>query len=487
MLGYHTPRAALPAEWSRHLTRCVVGRPGRSARVTMASRPSDGSERESEQESEREREAPELIDYGCFLDGPLARLRWLTLAPLFLIDIVLPLPGRTFLPGWSLILIFAAYNTAVEVLARRFPSPTRWSVPWLETFANVPYLDLPVVCVLYFLAHAPADPIYILFLLIAMCAAGGMPARRSMVFTLLCMFTFAVLTPTLPGWTGSTTEARDLIVHVTLLGLLGFGSMILISELREAHAQALKGERQAERLTELEQLRDQFIASVSHDLRTPLTAAQSGLGMLEESTHERLTPDEGHLLSTIRRNIERLRTLIDDLLTFNEARAGALRLDLAPVDLREIVAGTVALTMPLLREKRQTLTQNLPLPLLVNGDHHRLVQLVLNLIVNAQTHTPAGSHISIAGRATDTEITLRFSDNGPGIPATELEAIFQHFHRLRTADAGSGLGLANARMLAELHQGHLWAESSPGQGASFILTLPRLTDAEEENDEPREP
>lgn len=423
--------------------------------------------------STAKRDATAEIDYGCFLDGPLAHLRWFTLVPLLVIDIILPLPGRTFLPGWSLIVIFGVYNLIVEMLARRIPVPGTLSVAWLETFANVPYLDLPVVCILYFLAHAPADPIFVLFLLVALCAAGGMTRRRSEVFTLVCIITFAGLTPTLPGWGGAVVDVRALAVHVTLLGMLGFGATVLVGELREAHNEAITREHEAERLTELEHLRDQFIASVSHDLRTPLTAAQSGLGMVEESAQTRLRDDERRLVATVRRNIERLRTLIDDLLIYNQARAGALRLDLADVDLRQVVAGSVALVMPLIREKGQTLTQNLPKPLPVLGDRRRLEQLITNLVINANTHTPPGTRISISGAVDDDEVLLRIRDTGPGIPRGELEAIFQHFHRAQTTDAGSGLGLANARMLATLHHGRLWAESVTGEGATFVLTLPR--------------
>lgn len=418
------------------------------------------------------------IDYGCFLDGPLALLRWLTLVPLFLIDVALPLPGRTPLPGWSLILIFAVYNLVIELLARRIPTPGTWSIEWFETFANVPYLDLPVVCILYFLAHEPADPIYVLFLLVALCAAGGMTARRSMVFTVVAMIAYLVLTPTLPGWSGSVYEARDVVVNATLLAMLGFGSTILIRQLRQARGEAMSHEHQAARLAELEQLRDQFVASISHDLRTPLTAAQSGLGMLQASAQDHLRSPENHLLETIRRNIERLRALIDDLLMYNQVRAGALRLDVVPLDLRDVVAGSVALVMPLIREKHQTLAQNLPAPLPVTGDERRLEQLITNIIVNANRHTPEGTHITISGGTISggvegDEVILRIADNGPGIPSAELDAIFQHFHRLNTMDAGSGLGLANARMLADLHQGRLWAEHDASGGAVFVLALPK--------------
>ncbi len=127
---------------------------------------------------------------------------------------------------------------------------------------------------------------------------------------------------------------------------------------------------------------------------------------------------------------------------------------------------------PLLREKGQSLEVDLPEPLPCLGDMRRLEQVVINLLANAHRHTPTDSRIAIAGEAGAGAAQLTVSDNGPGIPDEEREAIFQRFHRLSVAGEGSGLGLAIARRIVELHGGQMDAESAPGRGASFHLTLP---------------
>ncbi len=99
-------------------------------------------------------------------------------------------------------------------------------------------------------------------------------------------------------------------------------------------------------------------------------------------------------------------------------------------------------------------------------------QVVINLLANAHRHTPSGSRIAISGRVAAGTAQLTVSDNGPGIPDEEREAIFRRFHRLSAAGEGSGLGLAIARHIVELHGGQLDAESAPGRGAIFHLTLP---------------
>ncbi len=226
---------------------------------------------------------------------------------------------------------------------------------------------------------------------------------------------------------------------------------------------------------ELERLREVFVASVSHDLRTPLTAIKAGLGMLEASGGDQLQDDLRPLLANARRNAERLGMLIDDLLAHNQLQAGTLRLNAESLDLREVVANATTAIHPLIRQKNQALELNLPEPLSVCGDTHRLEQVVANLLANAHEHTPAGTRIAVSGTVDDGEVCLTVRDDGPGIPPTELEAVFQRFHRLAGSNGGSGLGLSIARSLVELHGGRLWAESAPNCGLAFHVALPRAT------------
>ena len=238
------------------------------------------------------------------------------------------------------------------------------------------------------------------------------------------------------------------------------------TELRAANA----------RLAELDRLRGEFLAAISHDLRTPLTAARTALRLVALSAGERLRPDERDLLDNGRRNTERLGRLIDDLLALNQLTAGTLRLAREPLDLREIAADAAAAVEPLVRDKGQALALELPEPLPGEGDPRLLEQALVNLLANAHRHTPPGTRIAIGGRVDGDEPCLVVRDDGPGIPPDEHEAIFRRFHRLgqsaEGADGGQGLGLAIARGIVELHRGRIWVESTPGQGAAFHVALP---------------
>ncbi len=229
---------------------------------------------------------------------------------------------------------------------------------------------------------------------------------------------------------------------------------------------------QVRRSEELDRLRSEFISTVSHDLRTPLTAIQAGLGMLEMGAADQLGPDERQLLSDAWLNAQRLGRLIDDLLTLNQLEAGTLRLEWQPLDLRAIALGAVSCVHVLTRQKGQELEVDLPDSLFVEGDRRRLEQAAVNLLANAHFHTPAGARIWVSGGNASGKSLLSVSDNGPGIPAQEIEAIFGRYHRITSVGAGSGLGLAIARGIVELHGGRIWAESKPGQGATFHIALP---------------
>ncbi len=225
-----------------------------------------------------------------------------------------------------------------------------------------------------------------------------------------------------------------------------------------------------------ERLREQFLATVSHELQTPLTAVWAGLGLLEVSAADRLSAGEAALLTNARRNAERLRAQIADLLAFNQLRAGILTLASAPLDLRAMVTDAFAAVHALLAQKGQRLEADLPVPLPVHGDARRLEQVLVNLLGNAHRHTPPGTRVAVSGRVAGDDILLTVRDDGPGIPPALAETIFERFAQAAGDEGGTGLGLTIARGLVELHGGALWVEGAPGpgDGAVFHLRLPRF-------------
>jgi len=425
--------------------------------------------------------APELYHY---LRRSLFLLRWGTIAVLLLLTVMQPVMSRVGLPTWAFILLFGGYNLLIEVLRGR--------VAWLRRYTRVALLDLPVVGLLYALGGEPGGPLFLLLFLAVDCAAVSMPLRGALFYTVATMGITATTDVALLMLTPSPGDSRMLVARLAMLALVALGMAILtrrltmeqesiqmtreineqllITSLKEREA-ALVNRLEADRLGALEQLRADFIATVSHDLQTPLTAARAGLALLDLDTPALLSAEQRDLLDTSRRNIEYLTILIGDLLTYNQLEAGTFQLEREPVDLRAVVATAMRVVHPLLREKGQSLEADLSEPLPCLGDMRRLEQVVINLLANAHRHTPSGSRIAISGRVAADTVQLTVSDNGPGIPDEEREAIFRRFHRLSVAGEGSGLGLAIARLYRRI----AWWAPSRGQRAWRRRQLPDHT------------
>jgi signal transduction histidine kinase len=397
------------------------------------------------------------------------RIRWGTLAVLLLIALAMPRGDDTGIPTWVLVLSFSIYTGIIDLLhSYRLQS----HVPlWLVS------LDLVLVSLVYLLGADAGGPLFVLFGLAIISAAAHLPLRGALLYTSAAAATAALIDLSFLMLAIGIIDGHMIMIRLLLLLLLSAGMAIVMQRLilEQGITSMFYGDMHRSRI--LDELHAQFIATISHDLRTPLTAAHAGLGMLNESIHGRLQPAEDELLSTIRRNMDRLNLLIDDLLAFNQIEAGALRLEYEQLNLRTVIHNAALVIQPLLLEKGQTLAIDLPFPLPCAGDARRLEQVLVNLFSNAHYHTPVGTHIVVAGECTEQGIQVTVYDNGPGIPSDQLEAIFQRFYRLASSSNGSGLGLAIAKRVVELHGGHMWAESSPGSGVALHLRLPQLSEA----------
>jgi len=265
-------------------------------------------------------------DQYHFLRWSLFRLRWTTLVVLLLVTFMQPTSGRGGIATWLLVALFAVYNLLVELLRGR--------VPQLRSYTAVALLDLPVVGLLYAFGAEPGGPLFLLLFLATDCAAVSMPLRPAMLYTGGAAAIATITDVVLLMWSPSEGDIRLLVVRLVMLLLVAVGMAILtrrltmeqdtarsvrainerllISGLREQE-DALADRLEAERLATLDRLRTDFIATVSHDLQTPLTAARAGLAMLQLSATDQLPPDQREILDTSRRNIEYLTILIGDL------------------------------------------------------------------------------------------------------------------------------------------------------------------------------
>ena len=213
-----------------------------------------------------------------------------------------------------------------------------------------------------------------------------------------------------------------------------------------------------------------FVADASHELRTPLTTIRGNVGLLIKRD-DITTEDRSAALEDIASESERMSRMVQDLLTLARADAG-YHLEKAPIDLRPIVQDVSRQAQTLQPSRRVELLDGQATVVSANAD--AIKQLLWILIDNAFKHTSDGGHVNVALQPGTHWVTLVVSDDGPGIPAQELERIFERFYqsdRSRTGE-GTGLGLAIARWIAREHGGRVFAGNNPQGGARFTVELP---------------
>ena len=250
-----------------------------------------------------------------------------------------------------------------------------------------------------------------------------------------------------------------------------------ITELKRVQ-QALRSAKEA--AEENARVKQEFLANMSHEVRTPLNGILGLAGLLAKSP---LDDTQTHYLTLVRQSADHLLVVINDVLSAAQLGAGKLRLEHIPFDLYALLRDTLDSLQMRATEKNLRLRLELPpaaAPRLVLGDPHRLRQIVLNLLGNALKFTNQGEvtlsgHWLVEGQAAVT-FHLAVRDTGIGIPADKLATIFEPFTQASASTArefgGSGLGLSISRDLVELLGGHIWAESTPGQGSTFYIELP---------------
>jgi signal transduction histidine kinase len=223
------------------------------------------------------------------------------------------------------------------------------------------------------------------------------------------------------------------------------------------------------------QAKSQFLANMSHELRTPLNAIGGYTELLEMGLRGPVTAEQRADLERIRRAQQHLLGLINDVLNFAKLEAGRIEFDVREIELDEVLANVEALTTPQAQAAGLTLAVDCAGPVRALADPDKLEQVLLNLISNAIKFTASGGRVEIECRCDAEVVRIRVRDTGTGIPPERLADIFDPFVQvdpdLTRKRQGAGLGLAISRELARAMGGEIVAESSPGVGSTFTLTL----------------
>jgi signal transduction histidine kinase len=242
----------------------------------------------------------------------------------------------------------------------------------------------------------------------------------------------------------------------------------------EAHAQLTV---QNARLVEADRLKDEFVALISHDLRTPLTSIVGYVELaLDDAVDPPLDGERRSYLEVVSRSSERLLRLVDDLLFIARLQAGRLVLEPTQLDLCVLAAQSVEEARPRAEAKSVSISSLVGSPVMIAVDKGRIFQLLDNLISNAVKFTPEGGHIDVRVVPELDGAVIEVSDNGIGLEPGEAELVFDRFFRSSRVAAqhtpGTGLGLFIARAITEAHGGRISAASREGGGTTFRIELP---------------
>ena len=269
------------------------------------------------------------------------------------------------------------------------------------------------------------------------------------------------------------STARWILIESPVVFAVGFGLLLGLWRILEgAHRARRETYREIEQLSKL---RSEFVSIVSHEFRTPLTGIQ---GFSEMMRDEDLTlPEMREYAGDINKDARRLARLITDMLDLDRMESGRMTLNSEPVDLNQIITDAAALFRlsaadhPIELDLDESLRG-------IMGDSDRLTQVVTNLVSNAIKYSPAGGAVELRTTRAERTVLLTVRDHGMGIPAEQLEKIFDRYSRVETTETraiqGTGLGLPIVRQIVQLCEGQVWATSESGQGSVFYVELPLL-------------
>jgi two-component system phosphate regulon sensor histidine kinase PhoR len=229
---------------------------------------------------------------------------------------------------------------------------------------------------------------------------------------------------------------------------------------------------------EVSKMKDEFISTVSHELKTPLTSMKLYVNLLKEGRLGKVYKKQGDALLVINEETDRLNKLITDLLELSRLRAHKSKLELSEFDLKKLVNDKLSIN---LARKQHSIRVKIDVPagFAVTADKHKIKQVFINLFNNAMKYTPEKGTITIGAKRFDTEWELSIADTGVGIEKDKIPKLFEKFYQaedyMTRQKGGFGLGLAIVKGIVDLHKGRIYVDSELGSGTRIGIRLPNMS------------
>lgn len=263
------------------------------------------------------------------------------------------------------------------------------------------------------------------------------------------------------------------------ISLLVFTQVIYLKLADKAylHQRLRRSQRLYEHEKELSRLKDEFVSTVSHELKTPLTSMKLYVSLLNEGKLGRMHKKQRDALRVVGEESDRLNALITDLLDLSRLESGKAKLELSEFDLHHVVNDKLYLNMA--RKKGVEVKLDVPRDFIVTADRNKIKQVFINLLGNSVKFTDKGGRITVSAKMFGTEWEFRVSDTGKGIPKDKVPKLFDKFFQaddfMTRTQGGTGLGLSIVKHIVDLHKGSIKVESELGKGTRITMTFPKLT------------
>jgi signal transduction histidine kinase len=272
---------------------------------------------------------------------------------------------------------------------------------------------------------------------------------------------------------GMTRPLREMVAAAQAMARGDYRRRVTATSRDEVGELARAFNSMAAELAEVDRMRRDLVANASHELRTPIGALRA----VVENLADGVEPPSAETFATMLRQVDRLGTLVEQLLDLSRLESGATQLDREPLLVEPLLADVAAEWRAKAQGRDVELAVSVePASLSVRADPARLHQVLANLVANAVRHARRGGRVEVLGSAVGRSIRLEVADDGPGISAAEIERVFERFYRAdhgrAATEGGSGLGLAIARWIVELHGGTIRAEPAEPSGCRIVVELP---------------
>ncbi len=331
-------------------------------------------------------------------------------------------------------------------------------------------VDISATSFAIFLTGEVISPFFLLYIWVFISQGTRYGKRHLTVASLLSVVAYGLLLTLMDGWREHTFEAFFFMLSLLLLPLYQHS---LLQRLREARAEAER----------LNRAKSEFLSTMTHELRTPLSGITGMTGLLEETP---LAPEQREYVASISKAANHLGALVDDVLDMSKVESGRIELESAPIDLGELMLGICSNLMSQARAKQLELVCQIDqhLPKMIQGDELRLRQILFNLMGNAVKFTPKGEVLLRArllekeAAAAHPRLYIEVIDTGIGIPEHALVTLFDRFAQVDASTTrrfgGTGLGTSIAQHLTHLMGGEIGVRSKLGRGSCFWVKLPLL-------------